>query len=326
MAYLIMLRVNYAPLKRMNEFALIQHFFVRPHKRTDVVLGSGDDAAIVTPPAGKQLIITTDTLVSSVHFPENTDAFDIGWKSLAVNLSDIAAMGGTAAWATGALTLPIADEYWLKGFADGLFTLAEKYNVALIGGDLTHGPLTITLQLIGFVDTGCALRRSGARAGDLIYVTHTLGDAALALGCLQNKFNISSAAFAKVSQQLNRPEPRLDIAAKIKAIATAAIDISDGLAADLQHILTASGVGAEIHAEKIPLSATLRDAVSAKEALQFALTGGDDYELCFTVAAHKAHLVPEHCHCIGRITANSHLSCLLDGEPMLFDKTGYQHF
>lgn len=312
----------------MNEFAVIQHFFnTQTISRKEVMLGIGDDAAIITPPANQDIVITTDTLVSGVHFPENTLAYDIGFKSLAVNLSDLAAMGATPAWLTLALTLPTIDETWLKDFSRGFFTLATDYQAQLIGGDLTRGPLTITIQAHGLTPKNQAIHRNTAKPGDLIYVTHTLGDAALALAILQNKITIPEIDKETIFAKLNRPTPQIKIGEKLRGIANSAIDISDGLIADLGHILEKSTVGAEINVDLIPLSTTLRDHVSQKDALRFALSGGDDYELCFTVPHEKKNLVPENCTCIGKITdthkLNLHFS---NGIHYPLDYTGYQHF
>lgn len=312
----------------MNEFDIIQRFFThQPCLRKDVNLGIGDDAAIISPPVNHQIVITTDTLVYGVHFPIETSPYDIGFKSLAVNLSDLAAMGATPAWLTLALTLPTADETWLKEFSRGFFALASEYPLQLIGGDLTHGPLTVTVQAQGLIPTGQAIQRSHAKPGDLIYVTHTLGDAALALAVLQHKITIPDDDQKMISTKLNRPIPQLKIGEQLRGMATSAIDISDGLAADLGHILGKSAVGAEVNVDLIPLSNTLRYQITKEEALHFALSGGDDYELCFTIPADKKNLVPAHCTCIGKITDTNKLDLQFsDGKKYHLNKAGYQHF
>lgn len=312
----------------MNEFELIQHFFNQQTvSRADVTLGIGDDAAIITPPPQQQIVITTDTLVNNIHFLANTDPQDIGYKSLAVNLSDLAAMGATPAWLTLALTLPQADENWLRKFARGFFSLASEHQAQLIGGDLTHGPLAVTIQAHGLVPTGQAILRGNAQPDDLIYVSHTVGDAALALACLQNKMSLSENDKAIVLAKLHRPTPRVTLGIELRNITNAAIDISDGLAADLQHILTNSRVGAEINVDQIPLSDVLRRSVSREAALAFALSGGDDYELCFTVSAAKKDLVPKNCTCIGKITRDTAFNLYFsDGKKYHLPATGYQHF
>lgn len=270
-----------------SEFDIIEHYFKQQQvSRDDVIFGIGDDAAVVTIPADRQLVIALDTLVAGVHFPEQTPAEDIGYKTLAVNLSDLAAMGAEPAWFTLALTMPEADQKWLKGFSHGLFTLASECGMQLIGGDTTQGALAISIQVAGYVPPGKALRRCGARQGDLIYVTGTLGDAALGLRCLlqPDKEPFDSAAVAR----LNRPQPRLAFGRAVRDIATACIDISDGLLADLEHILSASRVGARLDRQALPLS----DSVQARceqdeEHYSLALYGGDDYELCMTVPPEK---------------------------------------
>ena len=307
----------------MNEFELIQTFFIsQPCNRSDVILGIGDDAAIVSPPLNQQLVITTDTLVAGVHFPDNTLANAIGHKSLAVNLSDLAAMGATPAWVTLALTLPDKNENWLTQFCDGFFSLAKKYNVQLIGGDLTKGALTISVTAHGFVPINQALTRNAAQTGDLIYVSNTLGDAALGLTLFKNQ-----TASSEQLKKLNYPEPQINLGLALRGIATSAIDISDGLAADVAHILKASQKGAIIYVDKIPLSSFIRHSVSEEETLRLALSGGDDYELCFTVPKNKKHLVPDHCTCIGAITENTELNLQYShGAKYNLDNPGYTHF
>ena len=311
----------------MNEFGIIQRFFSKSiTSRNDVILGIGDDAAIISPPKNHDLIITTDTLVSGVHFPEHTSAFDIGFKSLAANLSDLAAMGATPAWLTLALTLPNANEEWLSEFSRGFFSLADHYQAPLIGGDLTRGPLTITVQAHGLVPTGQAIRRSTAKPGDLIYVTNTLGDAALALAVLQDKIKLSNTDNTLL-QKLNRPAPQLKIGEQLRGVASPAIDISDGLLADLGHILEKSHVGARINVDLIPLSTTLLQ-IEKNQALEFALSDGDDYELCFTVQINEKNRVPDNSTCIGEITDTQQLD-LHFNDGVIYpnpQNSGYQHF
>lgn len=320
----------------MNEFELIKHYFAtQTLKRADVAIGIGDDAAIVTPPPNHQLAITTDTLIAGVHFPKNTLPYDIGYKSLAVNLSDLAAMGATPAWALLSITLPSADEEWVQHFCDGFFTLANRQQGQLIGGDLTHGTtLSITVQAIGFVPTGKMLLRNGAKPNDLIYVTGTLGTAGLALQFLQEKISLDTPLQQRVLEKLHRPEPRIATGEHLRDIATAAIDISDGLAADLSHILTASTVGAIININQLPLSPELKQAVPPAEAIKLALTAGDDYELCFTVPADKRATLEQHLAnlpcpftCIGKITKQTGLELQNeDGSQYHVTTLGYQHF
>ncbi|CAK0758508.1 thiamine monophosphate kinase [Gammaproteobacteria bacterium] len=266
----------------LMEFELIARFFTRPTQRFDVVQGVGDDCALLQVPAGMELAVTMDTLVEGVHFPKDTDPYAIGWKVLAVSLSDLAAMGAAPAWATLALTLPEAEEAWLRDFSRGLFELADQYDLALVGGDTTRGPLSITLQAHGFVPSGRALRRSGARPGDLVYVTGTLGDAAVGLALRQGRWEGPVAATDRdyLVGRLDRPQPRVAAGLALRGIASAAIDLSDGLVADLGHILGASKVGATIHLQYLPRSSALKGLTVPWEKV---VGGGDDYELCITI-------------------------------------------
>jgi thiamine-monophosphate kinase len=272
----------------MHEFELIKHYFAsQVEHRSDVLLGIGDDAALVKVKPGHELVITTDTLVEGIHFPQDTLPYDIGHKSLAVNLSDLAAMGATPAWVTMALTLPHANQDWIQAFCTGFFNLAHRFNVQLIGGDLTRGPLSITVQALGLVPAKKARLRSLAKAGDLIYVSGTVGDAGLALKHVQKKIQVDKRYEEVILTRLNRPEPRLALGEQLRDIAHALIDISDGLAADLGHILEQSGVGGHLYVDQLPLSDALRHTLASDEAIALALTAGDDYELCFTLAPEK---------------------------------------
>ncbi|WP_430387981.1 thiamine-phosphate kinase [Dyella sp. 20L07] len=272
------------------EFRLIDRIRERTAQgREDVQLGIGDDAALVAPPVGQELAIAIDTMVEGVHFPHGTDPADIGWKSLAVNLSDLASMGASPAWALLALTLPRQSaeqvQQFIDGYAEGFAQLAQPHRLALIGGDTTRGTLTVSVAVHGFVPPGKALTRSGARAGDVVLVTGTLGDAAAGLQCLQRSARIDDGdgRAAYLIERLNRPTPRLAAGMALRERASACIDISDGLLADLGHICEASGLGAEIEAPLLPRSSMLLGAFDDATALDFALAGGDDYELCFTV-------------------------------------------
>lgn len=319
----------------MNEFDLIKKYFARayPH-RDDVIRGIGDDAALVNVPQGIELAITTDTLISGIHFLENTLPYDIGYKALAVNLSDLAAMGATPRWITLAITLPEPNEPWIQAFCNGLFTLANHHQVQLIGGDLTHGPLSITIQAMGWIPSGKALLRSGAKPADLIYVTGTLGDAGLALRYLQKQIHLEKAHQVDLISKLNRPEPRILVGESLREIAHSAIDISDGLAADLGHILEESQVGAVLYVDQLPLSPAMQHTLSPEQAIQFALTAGDDYELCFTVPIEKQTLLEKtlasiSCSytCVGKITSEPELNlCYQDGKKYHGTLHGYQHF
>jgi len=319
----------------MHEFELIKKFFTQQSiSRHDVILGIGDDCAIINVPRDQQLAITTDTLVNGVHFPTNTSPYDIGYKSLAVNLSDLAAMGASPAWITLALTLPEASEDWLTEFSRGFFELASRYKIQLIGGDITRGPLTITIAAHGLIPKHLAITRSGAKPGDLIYVTNTLGDAGLALLFLNKEVEMDPSDQNVILTRLNRPEPRTEIGELLRGIAHAAIDISDGLAADLGHILKQSHVGATIHVDQLPLSNTMRNVVPHEKALSLALNAGDDYELCFTIPQDQEAALMEalkKCNCsytcIGTITATHALDLQFKNGKKYHDKpTGYRHF
>lgn len=320
----------------MNEFTLIKKFFAAQGlQRDDVNCGIGDDAAILTPPPGHQLAMTTDTLVSGVHFPTTTSAYDIGYKSLAVNLSDLAAMGATPAWVLLSITLPKVDQQWIEAFCDGFFTLANRYQTQLVGGDLTHADqLSITVQATGWLPQQQALLRSQAKTNDLIYVSGTLGDAALGLTVVQNKQTLSSAATDEILIKLNRPEPRVSLGQRLLNIATAAIDVSDGLGADLGHILEESNKGAIVYVDRLPLSPSVKESLTPEEAIHLALTGGDDYELCFTIPPNKQadleqQLADIDCAhtCIGVITEKSGLDLQYqNGNPYHGTALGYRHF
>ena len=314
----------------MSEFDLIARIRDRAATRADVILGIGDDAALLHVPPGKLLVVATDTLNVDVHFPADTAAADVGWKALAVNLSDLAAMGARPAWCTLSLSLPHADEAWVDGFLDGFLALANQHDVALVGGDTTRGPLSICVTVHGLVDPDSVLRRDAACVDDDIWVTGTLGDAAAALVQLR----AGGAADAALRARLDRPTPRIAIARMFAGIVHAAIDLSDGLLADLGHVCTASGVGAVVELDALPASPMLsaRFNVEARQVLQ--ASGGDDYELCFTAVPTQrdaiARLAREHDIAItrvGRIVAGSGVSCGDGhGQPWHAPRSGYVHF
>ncbi len=358
----------------LSEFNLIQRYFTPlTPAREDVIHGVGDDGAVLHVPIGMDLVASVDTLVSGVHFFPDVDPVALGYKALAVNLSDMAAMGAEPAWATLALTLPLIDEAWLAAFSRGFFELAEHYGVQLVGGDTCRGPLTVSVQMHGFIPQGAALRRAGAMPGDLIYVTGTLGDAGLALQALRQQqalvaSGIRPPGMAEVSKmqehffdlplatlvhpctaptpharylqdRLERPSPRVFEGLALRGIASAAIDISDGLAADLGHILAASGMGATLEIERLPVSpafvaAVQEAALDADQYWQLPLSAGDDYELCFTVPAEKqakTEQVFARFGCgatrIGTIESQPGLRCkLASGEMLTPASSGYQHF
>jgi len=262
----------------MNEFELIQNYFNWPLTDPTVELGVGDDAAIFNLDSDYQLVTTTDTLSEGVHFFKDDSPENIAYKSLAVNLSDIAAMGAIAKWFTLAITLPKIDEIWLKKFSESLKETSLKYNVSLIGGDTTRGPLNITITMMGVVEKSKAIKRSGANNGDNIYISGEIGDAAL---CLK-KINKGEKPHKVEMIKLNRPTPRLDLGNALKGIASSCVDISDGLEQDLSHIIKASKVGAIINVQKLPLSQLMVKYIEDNNDWSLPLCGGDDYELCFT--------------------------------------------
>jgi len=272
----------------MNEFALIDRYFRRAAHDPAVRMGIGDDGAVVAPAPGCDLVFSVDMLVEGRHFLADVAPATLGHKTLAVNLSDMAAMGARPRWALLAGAFPEFDARWLDDFTRGLFALAERFSVALIGGDTTRGPRNLCLTIIGEVPAGTALTRAGAKAGDDIYVSGMLGDAALALAVLQGKAALGDADFANVRARLETPEPRVALGERLRGVASAAIDISDGLTGDLSHILDRSGVGAVIDLALIPRSrmlAALIEGGGGEPGLACLLAGGDDYELCFTAAA-----------------------------------------
>lgn len=321
------------------EFELIDRLRARAGTRADVVLGIGDDAALLAVPAGEQLVVTADTLNAGVHFPAETAAFDIGWKALAVNLSDLAAMGASPRWLTLSLTLPGADPAWLDALADGLFALADAHGVALVGGDTTRGPLALGITAMGSVPAGAALRRDGGRAGDEVWVSGVPGEAALALALWQaGRLDVAVAATdpwqEAVRLRLARPMPRLALGLALRGIASAAIDISDGLAADLGHLCRRSGVGARLQLDALPRSAALDVLAPGSQAWPLQVAGGDDYELCFSAPAaqHAAVLAAAAdsgvaVHCIGQLVAGSGLAWRDPaGQAWQPPRGGFNHF
>ena len=322
----------------MAEFDLIE--IIRQHTlqaRADVRIGIGDDAAVVCVPSDHELVVCTDTLVSGVHFPVETDAADIGWKSLAVNLSDLAAMGATPAWATLAMTLPAADSGFVEHFSKGFAKLAAQYEVALIGGDTTRGPMTISVTTHGFVPTGQAIKRSGAKLDDAVYVTGTLGDAAAGLRVLQSASSNASAPSTHeqfLLDRLNRPRPRIEAGVVLRQLASACIDVSDGLLADLGHVAESSGLGIEIGEDCLPQSTALAEGFDAETCRELQMCGGDDYELAFTIAEANVRTMREAmekigCRVsrIGRVIEEAGV-CVLDrnGQRRNISNKGWEHF
>jgi len=264
----------------LGEFDIIGRFFSRPAPHA--VLGVGDDAALVRPTQGAEIAVSTDMLIAGRHFLADADPRRLGHKALAVNLSDMAAMGARPRWATLAIALPEADEAWLEPFARGFFDLALRHGVELIGGDTTRGPLAVCVQILGEVPAGRALRREGARPGDDVWVSGVLGDAAMAVAHQQGRLRLGPAELAPCREVLDAPVPRVDLGLALRGLANACIDVSDGLLADLGHILERSRAGARLELEAIPCSAALANRLSDPVALDCLLAGGDDYELCFT--------------------------------------------
>ncbi|MET0654774.1 MAG: thiamine-phosphate kinase [Pseudoxanthomonas sp.] len=313
----------------MAEFDLISRIRARAQPRGDVALGIGDDAALLQVPQGRELVVTADTLNTGVHFPEGTAPADIGWKALAVNLSDLAAMGAAPAWCTLSLSLPQADERWLDSFLDGFLALADQYAIALVGGDTTRGPLSIAVTAMGWVEAGAALRRDHARVGDDVWVTGTLGDAAAALEAILHGRDVSPI----LRQRLDRPSPRIAAGRRLAGIAHACIDLSDGLLADLAHVCERSGVGARVDLANLPASEMLT-AFDRAQRIQWQATGGDDYELCFTASPRDRDLVIQaldfaqvQASRIGRIVDGQGVQGFDgDGNPWLPSRSGYQHF
>ena len=328
----------------MAEFDLIERIRARAIARDGVLLGIGDDAALLQVPAGHERVVTADTLNAGVHFPADATPADIGWKALAVNLSDLASMGARPAWCTLSLSLPGDDTAWLDAFLDGFLGLADTHAVALVGGDTTRGPLSIAVTAMGWVEAGAALRRDGARPGDDVWVTGTLGDAAAALvlgGYVPIPLDgvampvVEAGNAAALRARLARPAPRVAVGRALAGLAHACVDVSDGLLADLGHICRRSGVGAEIELARLPASPALRAAYADDElraALQAA--GGDDYELCFSASTAAREAVARALEQagttgtrIGRITDGDGVRALAaDGSPWRPFRGGYVHF
>lgn len=321
----------------MNEFDLIRRYFQSSTQdRDDVVLGIGDDGAILSVPDGHQLVVSTDTLVAGTHFLTTMPPQWIGHKTLAANLSDMAAMGAKPCWISLALTLPDANVAWLSAFCEGFFALAAKHNVALIGGDTTKGPLSITVTIHGVVPNGKAVRRSGAQVGDDIYVTGTLGDSDAGLSCvLSHPPFLPETEHRLWCEKHHCRTPRVDFALNARSYMTSALDISDGVVSDLGHILASSHVGANIEVSRLPLSEDLLSFDENQETAQKrALRSGEEYELCFTAdvrsRSHLMDLAKEHkmpLTCIGTITDEpSILRLMADKTPLNWQLHGFDHF
>lgn len=328
----------------LGEFDLIERYFAsdRPRapgmpgvtRRTDVILGIGDDAALLRCAADRDLVAAVDTLVAGRHFPAGSEPRSIGHRSLAVNLSDLAAMGATPAWATLALTLPSADGLWLEGFSAGFMALAAAHGVELVGGDTTAGPLTISVQILGQVDRGSALRRSGAQPGDLLAVTGTLGDAGAGLALVMGRAIAQDrVAAAHVIERFEYPTPRVQFGSDARGIASAAMDLSDGLAGDLPKFARASGLAAHVDVGRLPLSGALRSLAPPAQGREWALGAGDDYELLVAVPARRfAELAAVAARlnltftAIGELSRGTGIAWTLEGQSFAAPARGYDHF
>lgn len=316
------------------EFDLINDYFRgMTQQRHDVLLGIGDDAALIRVPKGMDLALSVDTLVAGVHFFPEIPPADLGYKVLAVNLSDLAAMGAEPAWVTLALTIPQIDDLWIAGFCSGFTELATRFDLQLVGGDTTAGPLSITVQVQGLIPAGEGLRRSGAGAGDDIYVTGSLGDAALALRCKQRGAD-DREDMEQLRMRLDRPVPRVEAGIALRGVASSAIDISDGLVADLGHILRSSGVGARVTLDSLPISPAVAAMLEESGDWSMVVAGGDDYELCFTIPPDRkdqlaaiAKQTGVTLTRIGVVEEGVGLRCLRgDGSIWQPEHGGFEHF
>jgi thiamine-monophosphate kinase len=314
------------------EFDLIARHFTRP--AANAVLGVGDDCALVDVTNGMDLAVSVDTMVSGTHFFPDVDPENLGHKALAVNLSDMAAMGAMPYWAMLALTVPNVDHAWLAAFAKGFFDLAEEYNVSLIGGDTTRGPLTLTVTIMGEVPAGAALRRSGAKAGNDIWVSGNVGDAALAIAHRHGRVVLEEADYREAVMRLYEPTPRVALGQALRGLATAAIDISDGLLADLTHICRLSGIGATVELPLVPVSSIGAKHLKTAEGRTAIVSGGDDYELCFTAHPNSRESIEQLADVlghpltrIGQVKRGKGVSLLgADGKAVKVDGRGYDHF
>jgi thiamine-monophosphate kinase len=319
----------------LSEFQLIERFFRDAGAaRADVLLPVGDDAALLACPADRELVAAIDTLVEGVHFPLGSPAQSIGHRALAVNLSDLAAMGAEPAWALLALTLPRAEERWLADFSRGFAVLARQHRVALVGGDTTSGPLCVTVQILGLIEPHTALTRSGGKPGDLLFVSGTPGDAAAGLQLEQARLRLADEATAsELTARFLFPTPRIALGRQLRRFASACIDVSDGLLGDAGKLAHASGCCAMLDLERLPVSSALVGALGERRARELALTGGDDYELCFCVPADRepallAALPPQEWDYrqIGELVAGSGARVRERGTVIEFSHSGFDHF
>jgi thiamine-monophosphate kinase len=308
--------------KAVDEFDLIRRYFDRSESAAGVIVGIGDDGAVLEPSAGMQQVVVVDTLVEGVHFPDSFNPSDIGYRAVAVNVSDIAAMGAQPRWMTLALSMPEAHPEWLEAFSEGLLAAAAEYELILVGGDTTRAPqVVVTIQVYGEVEPGGAVQRNGARTGDILYVTGTLGDAAAGLqGLMQGQ------PVRQLLDRFARPAARVSAGRALREHASAMIDLSDGLLGDVGKLVTASNAGAEIDLDKLPLSDALREHFPPEEQIRFALGGGDDYELCFTATGEVPDCGIVPVTAIGVVTAERGVVCTKSGSVVDLADPGYRHF
>lgn len=317
----------------MNEFAIIQEFFNRGTESDSIVKGIGDDCAVLSPPKGQSIVTSIDTQVLGRHFPEGADADAIAARALRCAASDLAAMGAEPLWFTLALTLPKADRPWLQAFSDGLYQTASQLGIQLIGGDTTAGPLTISIQVLGSALEKSVLLRSGASVGDHIFVSGTLGDGRAGLEAVLGELDCDEQNAAYFQKRYFYPDVRIRMGLLLRYFASSCIDVSDGMLADLNHICEASGVGASIDASKIPMSQELLASVPTSTALEWALTGGDDYQLCFTATEKYAEQLQAQARTraidvtwIGTIVEGSGIRDAKTGRSYKYSQAGFSHF
>ena len=319
-----------------GEFELIRRFFLKrgaARRGSGVLLGIGDDAALLQLPPGTDLVASVDTLVSGTHFLEGADPRSIGHRAMAVNLSDMAAMGATPAWATLALTLPRVGAPWLQEFAAGLLQLCGEHAVELVGGDTTRGPLAVSVQIMGHVPHGTALRRGGARAGDILAVSGTLGDAAAGLALLKQPAARPTPQMQALIQRFNYPAPRVQLGLAARGVASAAMDLSDGLVGDLPKLALASGLAAHVAVEKLPLSAAMLDTIGMEQARDWALAGGEDFELLLAISPDNFPALERSADQlnltlapIGELRAGTGVTWSLNGNDFVPGVSGFDHF
>ena len=316
----------------VSEFDLIRQFFTHPHRHT--VLGVGDDAALIQPRPGKVIAVSSDMLVAGRHFFPDTDPYRLGRKTLAVNLSDMAAMGAEPRWATLSIAMPSADTQWLQPFAQGFFDEAQVHDVDWVGGDTTSGPLNLSVTIMGELSADQAMRRDAAKLGDDIWVSGTIGDAAMGLAVLKNQVRFGSEDQDYCVRRLEQPTARVDLGLQLAGLAHSAIDLSDGLMADLGHILKASGMGADLYLAQLPMSAALKNCPYPAQVSEVMLSGGDDYELCFTASADSEEAINEAARVahtpvikIGKVVSTLGLRVIdANGNLVIAKRRGFDHF